>query len=298
MINYILILLLSMFSEYISQNNIYNIHIMYHYLMSIYFSLFFITITWLYFNKIITETTNKISDYIYTNIYDYFFGNPDFKLSTPNLFYYTIKKIKPNSRVLDFGCGNGICYSNQLIKDLIVQNNLQVQGIDIDKVYIEKCLQRIKNEKLQSYVNIKLQDVMEYKVEQEEKYDYIILSESAPLLSEIFLKKIVKHMIKDLLKHDGKIIFINNLTENSTPTMKKIKPLLKYISMIDFGRVLTKEEFISLSKDLDKNIEFNLICKMKLRKILNFFNIGWTFYFWNIIGIQNYEVEQYEIKFF
>lgn len=298
MIYYILILLLNMFPEYMLQNKIYDTHIMYHYFMSIYITLFLITIIWLYFNKIITETKNKIFDYIYTNIYDYFFGNPNFKLSTPNLFYYTIKKIKPNSRVLDFGCGNGICYSNQLIKDLIIQNNLQIQGIDIDKVYIEKCLQRIRNEKLESNVNIKLQDVLEYKIEHEEKYDYIILSESAPLLSEMFLKKIVKHMINNLLKEDGKIIFINNLTENSTPTMKKIKPLLKYLSMIDFGRVLTKEEFIYLSKDVGKNIEFNLICKMKLIKILKFFNIGWTFYFWNIIGIQNYEVEQYEIKFF
>lgn len=298
MIYYILISLLNMLSEQIAQNNMNNTHILYDYFIGIYFSMFFATVTWLYLNKIIRNIKNNIYNYVYTNIYDHFFGDPNFKLSTPNLFYYTMKKIKPNSKILDFGCGNGICYSNQFIKDLIFQNNLQIRGIDIDEVYIEKCLQRIKNEKIESNVNIKLQDILEYKVTQEEKYDYIILSESAPLLSEELLKKIVKHMIKYLLKQDGKIVFINNLTENSTPTMKKIKPILKYISMIDFGRVLTKEEFIKLSKDVDKNVEFNLISKMKLKKILNFFYIGWTFYFWNMIGIQNYEVEQYEIKFF
>ncbi len=298
MVTYIILLVSSMILEYINENKIYNIHLIYHYIMNLYFSLFFIGLGWLYLNKNITYCFNSLSDFVYTNIYDYFFGNIEFKLSTPNLFYYSIKKIEPNSRVLDFGCGNGICYSNQLVKDIIIKNNIKIQGIDIDKVYINKCLQRIKRENLDSNVNIHIQDVFTFKLEDKDKFDYIILSESAPLLNEKLLKNIVQHMLKYLLKKNGKIIFINNLTENYTPTMEKLKPLLKYISMIDFGRILTKKEFKELSKELKLDVEFNLIAKMKIRSILNYFNLGWTYYFWRMIGIQNYEVEQYEIKFF
>lgn len=298
MITNIILLILSMILEYINENKIYNIHLIYHYMMNLYFSIFFIGLGWLYLNKNIIYYFNNLYDFVYTNIYDYFFGNSEFKLSTPNLFYYSIKKLEVNSRVLDFGCGNGICYSNQLVKDIIIKNNLKIQGIDIDKVYISKCLQRIKKENLESNINIQLQDVFKYKVEETDRFDYIILSESAPLLNEELLKNIVQHMIKYLLKENGKIIFINNLTDKYTPTMEKIKPLLKYVSMIDFGRILTKKEFSELSKELKLNVEFNLIAKMKIRSILNYFNLGWTYYFWRMIGVENCEVEQYEIKFF
>lgn len=298
MIIYITLLISGMILEYINENKIYNIHLIYYYMMNIYFNLFFFGLAWLYLNKHINYYFNNLNDYIYTNIYDYFFGNPEFKLSTPNLFYYSIKKLEPNSKILDFGCGNGICYSNKFVKDIILKNNIKIQGIDIDKVYISKCLQRIKKENLESNVNIQLKDVLKYKVEDVDRFDYIILSESAPLLNKEFLKIIVQHMIEHLLKNNGKIIFINNLTDNCTPVMKKIKPSLKYVSMIDFGRILTKQEFQDLSKELKLEVEFNLIAKMKIRSILKYFNFGWTYYFLKIIGVENYEVEQYEINFF
>ena len=253
---------------------------------------------WLYLNKIIVKIKKITIDYFYTNIYDHFFGNPEFKLSTPNLFYYSLKNIEPNSRILDFGCGNGICYSNQLIKDVIKKNNLKIDGIDIDKIYINRCLERIEKDKLGSNINVKLQDIFKYKVENDLKFDYIILSESAPLLSEDFLNLILKYMIKYLLKPNGKIIFINNLTENSSPMVMKLKPMLKYVCMIDFGRILTKKEFIKLADEFNLNVEFNLIAKMNVNSILSFFNMSWTFYIWNLLGVDNYDVEQYEIKFF
>lgn len=293
-----IILILDLMIDYINENKIYNMNNLYHYVMSVYLSLFFFGLSWHFTNRIIYKTKNKVSDYVYTNIYDYFFGDAKFSLSTPNLFYYTISRFEPNSKVLDFGCGNGICYSNTMIKDIVINNNLQIQGIDIDKVYIEKCIQRIKNEKLESNIKIKLQDVLLYKEDNINKYDYIIFSESAPLISTELLDQILNHMINNLLKSDGKIIFINNLTENPTDSMIKIKPMLKYFCMIDFGRVLTKREFNYLAVRSNKKIEFNLINKMKIRDILKYFKLEWTYLFWNMIGIKNYEVEQYEIKFF
>jgi 2-polyprenyl-3-methyl-5-hydroxy-6-metoxy-1,4-benzoquinol methylase len=298
MINTYIIIILDLMLKYIDENNIYNIDHLYHFMMSVYFGAFFIGMLWMYLCKYLFKFLNPIGMFVYTSMYDHFFGKKKFPLSTPNLFYNSLKKIESGSRILDFGCGNGICYSNQLIKELVINNNLSIQGIDIDKIYIDKCIKRIKKENLESNIKIRLQDVLAYKEDESNKYDYIIFSESAPLISNNLLKQIISHMKINLLKPNGKIIFINNLTENPTPIMLKLKPLLKYIVMIDFGRVLTKQEFKNLASNINKNVEFNLIAKMNIKNILNFFNLGWTYYFWRAIGIKNYDVEQYEIRFF
>jgi cyclopropane fatty-acyl-phospholipid synthase-like methyltransferase len=236
---------------------------------------------------------------MYTNIYDYFFGDTNFKLATPLLFYNTINKIEPNSKVLDFGCGNGICYSNTLIKKSILSNNLTIEGIDIDKVYIKKCKQRIIDENLNSNVTIRLMDVFDYEIKnEEERFDYIIFSESAPVLSDELLTNIINHVIKNLVKTNGKIVFINNLTNDENTAMIKIKPLLKYICMIEFGRVLTQKDFEDKSKQFNKNIKVNLIDKMKLKEVLRYFYLEWGFSILNMYGVNDYDIEQYEIIFF
>lgn len=257
----------------------------------------------LYFTKPTTnyalKSITNIKNKMYSNIYDYFFGDTNFKLATPLLFYNTIKKIEPNSRVLDFGCGNGICYSNKLIKKTILSNNLSIDGIDIDIVYIDKCKQRIIDEQLNSNVTIRLMDIFDYEIKnEEERFDYVIFSESAPVLSDELLTNIIKHVIKNLVKTDGKIIFINNLTNDENSAMIKIKPLLKYICMIDFGRILTQKNFEDKSKKFNKNIQVNLIDKMRLKEVLRYFCLEWGFFVLQMCGVNDYDIEQYEIKFF
>ncbi len=294
--NYYIIIILEIMFNYMDENKIHNIEYLYQHMLLICYYIMFIGLVEQFVLINFSYYTNKLGDFLYTNIYDYFFGDKNIVLSTPNLFYYSLNKFESNSRVLDFGCGSGIYYSNENVKKIIMEKNLKIQGIDIDKIYIEKCIKRIEKEKLTNYISIKAQDVFKYNLEQEEKFDYIIFSESAPLLSNELLVSITKYMIENLLKPNGKIVYINNLTENSTPLMRKLKPALKYICMIDFGRVLTRNEFENLSNRVNKNIEINLIAKMKIIDILNYFKLGWTYYLiWKIIGIKNYDVEQYEI---
>jgi SAM-dependent methyltransferase len=294
--NYYILIILEIMFFYMNENKIHDIEYLYQHMLLIFYGIMFVGLVEKFIRINFFYYKNKFGDYLYTSIYDYFFGNKKFIMSTPNLFLYSLNKFEPNSRVLDFGCGSGIYYSNENIKKIIVEKNLKIQGIDIDKIYIEKCVKRIEKEKLTKYVSIKVQDIFKYNLEQEEKFDYIIFSESAPLLSNGLLVSITKYMIENLLKPNGKIVFINNLTENSTPLMKKLKPALKYLCMIDFGRVLTRNEFENLSNQVNKNIEINLIAKMKIIDILNYFKLEWTYHLiWKIIGIKNYDVEQYEI---
>jgi SAM-dependent methyltransferase len=264
--------------------------------MVIYFLISTITYLFIIF-KIKININFDIFNKIYIFMYDYFFGNEKFKLSTPNLYNYSINKLKNNSKVLDFGCGNGICYKNDNVIDTIKNKNLQIVGIDIDEVYVKQCSERIINSNLEKNVTIKLMNIFNYQLENnEDKFDYVIFSESAPLLSNELLVNIIKYIDNNLIKKDGKIIFINNLTDESSP-MKIYKPYLKYISLIDFGRLLSDQEFFDIGKNMNKNVIINLIDSMKFREVLSFFNLNYLYYIARLFGITDYNIEQYEIIF-
>lgn len=261
----------------------------------IYYNLFYVLIL---FNIIKTNYYNLFSfviNYCYSKIYDKFFGNSKFKLSTPNLFYYSLQKINKKSKILDFGCGNGLCYDNEKVINLIISNNLNIYGIDIDQIYLEECKKRIEKNKLQEYIKIKLMNVFDYKIEDEEnKFDYIIFSESAPVMSQKLLEEIINYINNNLIKKNGKIIFINNISYDSN-NIKYVKPYLKYFIGIDFGRLLTFNEFSNYANKFDKEIEFNLIESMKLKEILSYFYLDLLYIFCIFLSISNYNVDQYEI---
>ena len=154
---------------------------------------------------------------IYNKLYDFIVGN-----LTSSLFNTFIKSVENNSKVLDFGCGNGICYINDSTIKIIKNNNINIVGIDINKNYILKCSERIQNSKLENNVSIKLQNLLEYNIINEsEKFDYIIFMESAPLMSNKMIITFIEHMKNNLLKQGGKIVSINNIVNDDNNIILK-----------------------------------------------------------------------------
>jgi 2-polyprenyl-3-methyl-5-hydroxy-6-metoxy-1,4-benzoquinol methylase len=226
-------------------------------------------------------------------IYELIFGNKQFKLSTPNLFYSVLKELPPNSTILDFGCGSGVCYKNIDTINLIVKSDFKITGIDINELAIHKFKERVNSNSLTDRINLKYGDI--FKMEINEKFDYIILSESAPLLSKDFMIKIIFHIKNNLLKSGGKIIFINNLIENPQFITCFTKPKLKYVTSIDFGRVITKDEFFNLALDNKMNVKFELLDSMTIEQITKYYNIYFIYKIFTIFGFKNYDVMQYKI---
>ena len=103
------------------------------------------------------------------------------------------------------------------------------------------------------------------------------------------------YVVIKLLSVNGKLIFINNLTNNPNYIVKFIKPLLKYIIFIDFGRILEKKDFIDLAKNLDKKVNFELIDSMTIINVFKYFKIYFIYWILNKFGLKNYDIEQYSI---
>jgi ubiquinone/menaquinone biosynthesis C-methylase UbiE len=71
------------------------------------------------------------------------------------IFYKKLlAKFNNNSKVLDVGVGPGLNLLNN--KDIVIEKNLHIHGIDIDKQYNDYCKSQVKNQKLGKYFKIEL----------------------------------------------------------------------------------------------------------------------------------------------
>ncbi len=246
---------------------------------------------------------NKIKlcyNYIKNKFYDYFFGNNNISISTPRLFESVLDKCYNNSHIMDFGCGNGIYYKKDFIKNKIIDKNLKITAIDIDNQSVNKCNKRVKKNNLSNNIDVLCENILNYKVDN--KFDYIIFTESLPLINKNLLKEILIYMNENLLKENGKIIFINNLIDNDYPKLLYfLKPYLKYFILIDFGRTINKDEMEDNARYINKKIEINLINKNKINELslFNLFNYQKNNFIYKLINkfIINldYDIKQYEI---
>lgn len=95
---------------------------------------------------------------------------------------YVQKQIKPNSTVLDVGCGSGV------LSYLLSKKGCKVTGVDIDKNRVNFCKKR--------YPNIKFlqQDIL--KLDLKDKFDYVLCLDTLEHLNnpEIAVKNLKKHM--------------------------------------------------------------------------------------------------------
>lgn len=226
-------------------------------------------------------------------IYELTFGNKNFKLSTPKLFYSILKDLPNDSNILDFGCGSGTCYKNEDIVNFIIKTNQNITGIDINSFAIEEFKKNIELCPLAERLNLRCGDVFAEKFNK--KFDYVIFSESAPLLENIFVVKVIDHIKTNLLNSNGKIFFINNLVENPQFFVSLIKPKLKYITALDFGRILTVDDFKIFATKNEMSVKFEVLDSMTVEEIAIFFKIPFIYKIVKIFGFKNYDVKQYKI---
>jgi hypothetical protein len=201
-------------------------------------------------------------------LYNYFLTRDSFLLSTPNLFYSALQYIPNNTFIIDFGCGNGEYYTKSHIINYIKQKNLFILCIDIDIDAIEVCKKNTKH--IESYTKVVSGDILTYT--DTIKYDYLLFTESAPLMSNSFIIDVILYCKKNLLNTCHKIMFINNLNNNLF--MKKIKPLLKYITTVDFGRTLTLNDFKYIQNKLQCDMIIIKKKSMTIYDILSFFYLS------------------------
>jgi SAM-dependent methyltransferase len=187
-------------------------------------------------------------------VYTAFFHPTASPVATPHAFVKILDKMPVGSRVLDLGVGSGVYLEHPPVIKLIKQRKLIVDGVDISAPNVDICKERIKKAGLEKQFTAICQDVRTLPAASDGQYDAILFMESFPVMSKaLFLDIFVK--VQRLLKPKTGVNYLyHNLGDEKKlglATMvigKVMKPTLKLLLGIDFGRLTTKREMDELVK--------------------------------------------------
>ncbi len=146
-----------------------------------------------------------------------------------------------NSVILDVGIGNGVMLKKN--HELIKKKNLRITGLDINKYYLEHCRKLINAYNLQDQVQVLHQSVTTYDPPHEGYFDYVFFGMSFMLMDD---QKAVLERAKKWVKPDGEVIFFQTMFKNRSKFMEFVKPRLKFLTTVDFGKVTYENDFYAL----------------------------------------------------
>ena len=232
--------------------------------------------------------TPSFIDIIRSNMYNTLF-HPNNPISTPNGFKKIIETIENGSSILDVGCGDGLYYTDASICQLIIDKKLIINGIDIDDGAIAICNKRIKLANMENQITAQSIDLLLIK----EKYDVVLFMESFPVIPINNMKTYTSHALhispKILMYHN--LINEKYISSRALNVKRWIKPLIQYITLVDFGKITTTNEmweFINKTVPNSK-CSINILLSSTVAEALRLPKLC-------ALGPLGYECDQYLIK--
>ena len=154
---------------------------------------------------------------------------------TSRWYAEVLDRIPAGATVLDVGIGTaGALLANA---GRVTGKQLHITGIDIDGDYVERARQRLEQSSLSGRVTVGKESVYDH---QGGPYDAIYFSASFMLLPEP--ERALRHCCT-LLKPGGRIHFTQTIQYSHSRVMEALKPMLRRLTSIDFGRVTYEQDF-------------------------------------------------------
>lgn len=153
---------------------------------------------------------------------------------TSRWYAEVLTRVPDGAALLDVGIGPaGALLANA---DLVKRKCLRVTGIDIDADYVERARRRLRDSPLTECAEVCLKSVYDY---EGGPYDVVYFSASFMLLPEP--ERALRHCCS-LLNPGGRIFFTQTIDKQPARWMEVVKPKLKRVTSIDFGRVTYEED--------------------------------------------------------
>lgn len=156
--------------------------------------------------------------------------------------YGTCLPVFPASaRILDVGIGNGAMIKTY--HDVIRAKRLSITGLDVDRDYLEHCNRLIRDYGLETNIHTELTPVEEYSPPAPGYFDCVLFSMSFMLLRD---PRLVLRRIRPWLGAGGQVVFVQTMFRHTSRLLELVKPRLKYVTSVDFGRVIYEGDFLLL----------------------------------------------------
>lgn len=153
---------------------------------------------------------------------------------TSKWYAEVLRRLPEGAAMLDVGIGTaGALLANA---DLVRRKELRVTGIDIDADYVKRARQRLQDSPLANRAEVRLESVYDH---HGGSYDAVYFSGSFMLLPEP--EQALRHCTA-LLSKGGSLYFTQTLQLRPNRWMEILKPMLKQVTSIEFGRVTYEHE--------------------------------------------------------
>ncbi|ETW10046.1 hypothetical protein H310_00435 [Aphanomyces invadans] len=147
-----------------------------------------------------------------------------------------LELLSPKARMLDVGIGTGMALLHN--KALVESKNLFVDGVDYDKDYITDCKKNVSAHGLADSIHVHHASIYDYT--SSTPYDAVYFSASLMIMPDPV--KALSHTAS-LLTSTGRIYVTQTIQTQKSWLMEVGKPLLKFLTTVDFGNVTYEDDF-------------------------------------------------------
>ena len=146
-----------------------------------------------------------------------------------------LTRLPPRCRLLDIGIGTGSALLANA--DVIVASDLRVTGVDVDAAYVERCRRGVTSAGLDDRITARLESVYDH---HGGPYGAAYFSASFMLLPDP--PAALRH-VRSLLVPGARVYFTQTFEHERSRAVEMLKPLLRLVTTIDFGRVTYERDF-------------------------------------------------------
>jgi alpha-N-acetylglucosaminidase len=163
-----------------------------------------------------------------------------------------------HSAILDVGIGNGAMLERH--HALIRSKDLRITGIDTNGRYLSHCRKLIRRHRIGDRVDVRHVSVESYRPPPGSRFDFVFFSMSFMLFAD---QAFVLERVKPWLKPGGCVLFFQTIFRDPSPLLEIVKPHLKYVTTVDFGKVTYERDFFRLLEERGLAIREDRLLKRK-----------------------------------
>lgn len=164
---------------------------------------------------------------------------------TKEWYRVVLERLPQDAHILDVGIGTGSAlFANE---KLLREKNITVIGVDYDLDYVKLCQQNIEKRGLSKYVQVIHESIYDYQPskgndQNDHLFDAIYFSGSLMIMPDP--TRALQH-VRKMVKQQGKIYVTQTFEEKKNQLLELMKPLLRFLTTIDFGQVTYASEFFA-----------------------------------------------------